>query len=272
MLNTQANALCQVVRNAAKAGEVDQAIEIARGITDTFFQPMALVEIADGLQGRQQFDRLVITVDSISSPYNKARALLRLAEQIIQRKQADQAAGLLERAYATTLQMKESSTASDLLAKLALQYALAGKKDRAREIFAQSLSKAESIRDLPGKSMELSQLTILSAQAGDFKMASGIAGRMEPGDDQDRALIEVTRSLAQADRQAEARSVTRQIQAQGRKDAAIAEIVAVHTERRQFHAAQQLAATIDNEFERSKALQQIAFEYGETMEFRQALI
>ena len=51
--HTRANALCQVVRNTAKAGEVDQAIEIARGITDTFFQPMALVEIADGLQGRQ---------------------------------------------------------------------------------------------------------------------------------------------------------------------------------------------------------------------------
>jgi len=269
--HTQADALCQVVRNTAKAGEVDQAIEIARGITDTFFQPMALVEIADGLQGRQKFDRLLNTVDSISSPYSKTRTLILLAEQVIQRKQTDQAVGLLDRAYETTLQLKESSTDSDFLAKLAFQYALAGKKDRAQEIFALSLSKAESIRDRPGKSMEMSQLAILSAQAGDFKMASGIAGRMEPGDDQDRALIEVARSLAQAGRQAEARSITRQIQAQGRKDAAIAEIVAVHTERRQFHPAQQLAATIDNEFERSKALQQIAFEYGETRESRQAL-
>ena len=95
-------------------------------------------------------------------------------------------------------------------------------------------------------------------------MASGIAGRMEPGDDQDRALIDVARSLAQADRQAEARSITRQIQAQGRKDAAIAEIVAVHTERRQLIPRSNWPLTIDNEFERSKALQQIAFEYGET--------
>src|SRR5262245_41903146 len=140
--HTQADALCQVVRNTTKAGDVDQAIEIARGITATFFQPMALAEIADSLQDRQQFDRLVNTVDSISAPYNKARALIRLAEQVIQRKQADQAVGLLERACATTLRLKESSTASDLLAKVAFQYALAGKKDRAREIFAQSLSKA----------------------------------------------------------------------------------------------------------------------------------
>src|SRR5215510_903768 len=49
--HTQANALCQVVRNTAKAGEVDQAIEIARGITDTLVgrESLRRIDLADAV-------------------------------------------------------------------------------------------------------------------------------------------------------------------------------------------------------------------------------
>ena len=269
--HTQEDALYQVACHSAKAGEFDQAIEIARGMKDGFFQPLALAEIADNCKTREQLEKLVKTVDAVPIPYNKVRTFIRLAGQGVKRNESGHAAAMLERAAESLLPIMDDSNTGFLLAQIAEQYALAGLKGRAREIFIQAIDHTESVSDLSEKSLEMSELVILLARTGEIEQALKLSDRMDKGDDQDRALIKVVALLADAGRQSEALEVAQRIYEPYNKDSALEKAVEALASRQQYQKALQLAESISSGFDRSKALQQVALACTRTGDFDQAL-
>ncbi len=227
-------ALGQIAITYAKAGEYNQAIQVAQIIENTpYYKASVLGAIATQYAQAGQMEQAIQIAQTLEMPDSKAKTLTTIAAKYA----ADGQQAKASEVFSQAIQIAQ--TAGDgLLGTIAIQYAQAGQPDAA-------LSIVSKIDDAHSKAIALTAIALEYTKAGQPTKAS--------------PLISQTLETIQAIPEAYQQSGLRQ------------EMIRNFVKAGQYDFALQVVQVIDDNFAKSETLREIAKQAAEAGEFDKAL-
>ena len=255
-LDTKVRALAETSRSYVQAGEKSKAEEI-------FSQALQIINDASE-------KHLVVYIASICAEVGQCDTVLQAAK--IMENDSDKVWALREiaRAYAEAghydqaLQIAGTMNADDkagALRRIAGGSATTGRYD-------QALRTANTIEHTIYKALALEEIAGSYAKAGQYDQALQIARTIEDASIKTRVLAEIASKYAQAGERKKATEILSQV-IQGRpslEDFVLKEIAGAYAEAGQYDQALQIARTIEDAYDKTWALTEIATQYSQAGE------
>ncbi|MEB3830674.1 tetratricopeptide repeat protein [Phormidium sp. CCY1219] len=153
----------------AKIGEFERALEIARDIADENYQSETYAEIALECAKQGKLKSALQIAEAIALVDRKADALAEIADAGQKAGESDEKIGdILARGLQVAQTIEDSHTQSRAIAKIALQYAKSGYRDRA-------VTLTESINFADIKAKNLGKIAVFYAKIGERQKALQLA-------------------------------------------------------------------------------------------------
>lgn len=287
----------------------DQALSIAPTITVNEVEAWGLSRFVGALAGKGQYDQAEQIADAIRHDYQRARALINLAQALTQAGKSDRANAILDRArqvalpitesrregllceltkalaqagqYDQAQQVAEAMTVDDTktaaLSTLAGALARAKQYDRAGAVFGQARQVAEAITVDDTKAAALCELVETLAHSALYDQACQVAEAITVADTKAAALRELVETLAHAGLYDRACQVTESITAEIIKVQALSNLALALAQAGQsdrayaiFHQGQQVADTITGNLSKGEALSELAGALAQAGQYDQA--
>ncbi len=187
----QARALTEVAGALAEAGQHEQAETVARSITDPGWQARALAAVAGALAGAGQHEQAGTVARSITDPGWQARALAAVAGALA-------GAGQHEQAGTVARSITDPGWQAQVLMVVAGALAKAGQHEQAAAMASRAATVSRSITDPGWQARAVAEVAGALAGAGKYEQAETVARSITDPYEQARALAAVAGALAKA--------------------------------------------------------------------------